>query len=151
MSVTCCAVDCVTTVTALTNPTTGVCSVQGSATADNPRMLGAAHDLATLHTQMHNYHLALPLMREVLAASRRVRGDQDPMTLTAISEVAELHSDLGQYAQALPLCTEVVDSRQRMLGPQHEKTVEALANVGTVLMRLGEHVRQPPYILAEQC
>jgi|EP01046_Picozoa_sp_COSAG06_P028889 hypothetical protein len=90
---------------------------------------------------MQNYQLAMPLMGEVLAASRRVRGDQDPMTLTAVSEVAELHSDLGQYAQALPLCMEVADSRQRTLGASHEKTVEALANVGTVQMRLGEHVR----------
>ena len=53
----------------------------GAGAADNPRMLGAAHDLATLHTQMQNYELALPLMGEVLAASRRLRGDRDPMTL----------------------------------------------------------------------
>jgi hypothetical protein len=38
--------------------------------ADDPKALGAAHDLATLHTQMQKYHLALPLMQEVLAASR---------------------------------------------------------------------------------
>lgn len=89
---------------------------------------------------MQNYQLALPLMGEVLAASRRLRGDQDPMTLTAVSEMAELHSDLGQYAKALPLCMEVADGRKRTLGSAHEKTVEALANSATVQMRLGEHV-----------
>jgi non-specific serine/threonine protein kinase/serine/threonine-protein kinase len=77
---------------------------------------------------------ARALSDECLAACRRVRGEDDPVTLEALHGAAGLLSQDGQYAEAERLYRRVLDGRLRVLGEEHRATLAARNSLAAELL-----------------
>jgi Tetratricopeptide repeat len=68
------------------------------------------------------YADAEPMFRQVLAARRRVLGDDHPDTLTSRAVLARLAARQGRRAEAEALYRQVIADRTRVLGSGHPDT-----------------------------
>jgi tetratricopeptide (TPR) repeat protein len=77
-----------------------------------------------------DYAGARQLQEQVLAASRRLLGEEPPRTLGAMSNLARPLIDQGDLAGARQLHERMLEICRRVLGAEHPITLRAMNNVG---------------------
>jgi hypothetical protein len=75
----------------------------------------------------------------VLAAKRRVLGEEHPHTLTSANNLAASLYDQGKYAEAERRNREVLGVRRRVLGEEHPDTLTSTSNLAMSLWGQGKH------------
>lgn len=102
---------------------------------EDPDTLVVQGNLAVLHAELEQWHLALPLLAANTAARERVLGDEHESTLAAREALAAAHRLGGDPSQAVLLSARVTAQRTRVLGPGHRQTL--VSRTGHALARAG--------------
>ena len=77
--------------------------------------------------------------REVLAARRRVLGDEHLHTLSSMDNLAIALRAAGQHGEAAAMHREVLAARRRVLGDEHPDTLSSMGNLAIALNAAGQH------------
>ena len=78
---------------------------------------------------------ALTVQTELVATSRRVRGDDHADTLTAVANLAATHNRMGNHCLAVPLYQEALDVR-RLVGDGHAETLRSVGTLANTVRHL---------------
>jgi tetratricopeptide (TPR) repeat protein len=87
---------------------------------------------------------AEPLIREALAARRRVSGEEHPETLIALSNLGLLLEKQGKLAEAEQLDRDALGKFRKVLGNDHPNTLNAIANLAGLLRTEGKPAEADP-------
>lgn len=99
------------------------CGVVDLVGRDERVSLHARADLAWCLVAQERWAEAETIYNEVLAASRRAFGDEDPTTITTRNELAWATACQHRWAEAEAAYREVLDERTRVLGADHMETL----------------------------
>ena len=66
--------------------------------------------------------IALRYLQESLEITRRVVGNEHPITASSLNNLGTLYCDKGDYDRALPLLQQSLEIRERVLGEEHPDT-----------------------------
>ncbi|MCK6449191.1 MAG: tetratricopeptide repeat protein, partial [Planctomycetes bacterium] len=91
------------------------------------------------------YAAAIPEQELVLAARRRVLGEDHPETLNSIDELGTLLERQGRLSEAETYRREALERCRRVLGEEDSDTLGAIMNMGLVLLRQGKRAEAEPY------
>jgi tetratricopeptide (TPR) repeat protein/tRNA A-37 threonylcarbamoyl transferase component Bud32 len=115
-------------------------------TGDDTAQAFAKVCLADLHVARGEVERAGPLLREALAAQRRVRGDQHPdvpKTLDRLAYVARVRDEL---TEAEAMVRESIAIRREVLGEEHPDYATSLGKLGELLVERGDAAAaEPPF------
>src|SRR5262245_24384197 len=81
---------------------------------------------------------AEPPLRQVLAITQKVLGENHPFTASSYTNVASCLDDLGKSSEALPLYRQALAIRRKALGENHPSTATSYNNVANCLHDLGK-------------
>ena len=106
----------------------------------DPRYAFLLDAVAFHDSRRGDYRLARTQEEQVLAARRRLLGDEHPDTLTSRSSLAVTLGALGDHVAARTLHEQTLAARRRLLGDEHPDTLSSLNNLAGTLRALGDHV-----------
>ena len=106
---------------------------------ESPLALAAVSVLAGIHHKRGDNMAALPLIREALAISLRLHGDDDRRTLGVTTNLVKTHVALGDYGEALPLATDTLERMRRVLGSDHHTTLLTMETLADIHKKMGQH------------
>jgi tetratricopeptide (TPR) repeat protein len=96
-------------------------------------------DLARVTDKEGDLNKAIPLMRNVVALQRKLRGtDPHPDVAEAINDLALLLEEHGDYGEAERLLVESIAMKRRLYGEQHSEIAASLSNLALVLQDQGD-------------
>jgi tetratricopeptide (TPR) repeat protein len=81
---------------------------------------------------------AEPLAVEALELSRRVLGEDAPISIWSLDVVARLYETQGRLSEAQRMATELLAARRRVAGEDHVWTLEALHYLGKLYVEEGK-------------
>jgi tetratricopeptide (TPR) repeat protein len=90
------------------------------------------------------YREAQPLLEKVLAARRKVLGEEHPLTSTGYDGLAANLKAQGQFAQAQPLYEKALAIQRKALGEEHPHTATSYNNLAANLAAQGRHAEAQP-------
>ena len=105
---------------------------------DDPYLTDLGAWLAKLDYARGAYDSARALQEGVLAAFRRLLGEEHPGTLTSKGNLATTLSAQGDLAGARELQEEVLAASRRLLGEEHPETLTSKNNLATTLSAQGD-------------
>lgn len=82
------------------------------------------------------YDKAEPYLRDVLATTRELRGDDESAVMTAAVSLGTLLAQRASWSEAETLLREAYELGERDLGPEHANTVTALSALGVTVREL---------------
>jgi hypothetical protein len=115
--------------------------------AEARRQMALAGQRLAEAEQLHQkgrYAQAEPLLRQALAARRRVLGEGHTDTALTLSNLASNLDQQGQHAQAEPLHRQALAARRKALGEGHPDTAASLSNLAGNLDYQGQHAQAEP-------
>ncbi len=94
--------------------------------------------VAHLDYERADYDSARKLQEQVLAASRRLLGEEHPDTLTAMNNLAQTLNAQGDLAGARKLEEQALAASRRLPGEEHPDTLRAMNNLAQMLKAQGD-------------
>ncbi len=85
--------------------------------------------IAILYVYRGEYSKAEPLLVQAREVSRRVLGEDDPLTLSSWNNLGMLYCKQGQYAKSEPLLVQALAVSRRVLGVEHSDTLHVMNNL----------------------
>ena len=113
---------------------------------EDPLTLGLQSDYANTLASLKRYPEAEKLLRETLAAHRRIAGQDDRDTQLIVNSLAVLMHDLQRLDEAEPLYREALAIGERVLGQEHPDTLTARMNLGSLLRSRGKIEEAEPLL-----
>jgi tetratricopeptide (TPR) repeat protein len=92
----------------------------------------------------HRYAEAEQAWRDVLTTSRKILGEEHPVTASSYDGVASSLSKRGKHAQALPLFEKALLIFRKVLGEGHPTTATSYNNAAYCLDEQGKHAQAQP-------
>ncbi len=102
--------------------------------------LTALHNYGSLLVGRGHHTEAEAVLRDALAARRRLLGTDHPDTILTLSTLGVLLQDLERMDEAVAMQREALEVRQRVLGEPHPHTLEAINNLAGTLYQTGRPV-----------
>jgi CHAT domain-containing protein/Tfp pilus assembly protein PilF len=87
------------------------------------------------------YHEAIPMAQEILAACDRELGTEDPRTAQALDTLVQLFRAIGEPARGEPLARRSLFIREKVFGETHVETARSLHLLGTLHQVAGDYVQ----------
>ena len=115
--------------------------------------LACMNGLSLALTRLHRPDEALKLLKEVLAARKRVLPPDDPEVLRSISNLAAAYGELGRYDESLKSNLEILEVQERTQPLGHPYTLQTMSNVAASyynMKRYDEAVKMFHKLLALQ-
>ena len=109
-------------------------------------LIKAASVMTKSLREQGTYAEAERLERILLAALKRVAGNDDLNTLCSAGNLANTLMELGRHAEAELLGREVLAGRKRVLGDEHELTRSAASNLAITLDGRGKYAEAEPIL-----
>jgi hypothetical protein len=81
---------------------------------------------------------AVPILRQVLAETLRVRGAEHPETLTSANNLGWALVCAHEYASAERILRDTIEVQRRVLGDEHPNQLMSVGNLACVLIRRGK-------------
>jgi len=108
---------------------------------DTGRGLGVTlGNLGDLYRVLGRFEDAIPPLREALAVTTALVGDEDPLVIGTAFNLALVQQDAGDLLAARATLEEAVATARRVLPPDDERRIHTLMSLGSVLDRLYEVV-----------
>jgi tetratricopeptide (TPR) repeat protein len=92
-----------------------------------------------LYTAVGRHDKAEENLAPATATSRRVLGQEHPITLQCANALVVLRSKQKRFDEAEALFTETWEGRRRKLGEDHPDTLESLHDFGVMRLEQGRH------------
>ena len=102
---------------------------------DHPETASARENLGNVYARMKRFDRTAALLEKVLAARRRVLGDDSEPVARSLANVATVHKLAGELDAAAKAYPEAIDRLTKRLGEEHP-------DVGLTLLGYGDTLRQ---------
>jgi serine/threonine-protein kinase len=113
---------------------------------DHPNTMTVAHNVAAMHAALGNYKRSEEVVREVIAAKRRILGNESVDLANSIEALAGTLIDEGRYDEARELYTEALHIYENKLGPDHGNVASTNRNLGVTMALRGRPAEGVPYL-----
>jgi Tetratricopeptide repeat len=108
-----------------------------TATMRWPGILTAGCKLAAAYRDAGDLRRAITMLKQIVADSVRVLGQDHPTTLASRSDLADAYRAAGNLGRAIPLCEQVLAASVRVLGEDHPHTL-ASHNIAAAYQDAGD-------------
>jgi len=105
---------------------------------EDERVAQTLNDLGVLLRERGDYAAAGPLLRDALAARRRLFGNEHKDVAVTLVELGRVYCDQGLNNLAEPLLREALEIRRAVLGEDHRETATSMSDLGLLLRDLGD-------------
>ncbi|KIX95161.1 uncharacterized protein Z520_09077 [Fonsecaea multimorphosa CBS 102226] len=106
--------------------------------ADDPLILSAFANIASLWRRQHNWEDALQYDQKIMIARQRVLGDNHPDTLSSMADLASSYKSMGSHEKAEELLHRVVEGQRLALGGDDPVFLTSLARLASIYRCLGK-------------
>jgi tetratricopeptide (TPR) repeat protein len=94
--------------------------------------------------QAGKFNEAIPIAREALELTEKLRGPDDPATAEVLKNLALLYYSTGDYAKAEPLYQRALKIHEKALGPDHADIASDLNNLAELYRAAGDYAKAEP-------
>ena len=94
-------------------------------------MLSDMSNLASTYMYQGKLKESADLNEKVLAARKRILGEEHPHTLTTMSNLASTYGGQGKLKESADLKEKVLAARKRILGEEHPHTLTTMSNLAS--------------------
>jgi tetratricopeptide (TPR) repeat protein len=100
-------------------------------TTQEPQVISGVSYLADVYSEVGARQKAEKLRLQVLEASKRVLGAENPDTLTSMGDLAQTYRRQGRFEEAEQLEVQELEARKRTLGTEHPDTLATMNNLAS--------------------
>lgn len=105
---------------------------------DDPRVLSAQHNLATMHQQLGHRQEAEAVHRTVLKRKIAVRGERHPSVAATRANLGAVLDDQGRYHEAVEQYRTAIEIDREALGEAHPQVALLRNNLAAALLQLDD-------------
>lgn len=111
---------------------------RGSEHPDRTVVAGALNTLGMIYTDLAQFELAEPALRDALE-ELRLAGRKDDADYAQIQgNLAEVYREMGDLSTAIRVCRQAEESKRSSLGREHPEYARTLKNLGLLYVEIGE-------------
>jgi CHAT domain-containing protein len=97
-----------------------------------------------IHSELHQYAQAEPLMLRSLGIVEATSGKDHPDTARRLTCLGELYSAMGEHAKAEAACQRALPILEAKLGKNHLDVADCLVTLATLYTKLGQFAKAEP-------